>query len=97
MENYGYETDSEDELALSATDIDSDQEIELFCQTNSEINLIDPYILQLITYNFLAHFNLPQNLKCKLFPGSLAMDKLRKAICGKNDKNLTDLVDLTGT
>ena len=43
MENYGYETDSEDELALSATGNDSDQEIELFCQTNSVINLIDPY------------------------------------------------------
>ena len=43
MVTYGYETDSEGELALSATDNDSDQEIELFCQTNSEINLIDPY------------------------------------------------------
>ena len=41
MDNYGYETDSRDELSLSVTD--SDHEIELFSQTNTEINPIDPY------------------------------------------------------
>ena len=45
MDNYGFETYSEDELALSATGNDSDHNIELFCQTNTEINLIDPYYI----------------------------------------------------
>ena len=43
MDNYGYETESKDELALSANDSDSDPESELIRQTYSEINLIDPY------------------------------------------------------
>ena len=40
-------------------------------------------------------FGLNQFEKYQLL-GSLAMEKLRKAICGKNDKNLSDLEYMTG-